>query len=169
MWLPTRVIHNKWRRKLHRCKWSGRAECSMSPPVISCLFLCRCCLTIRTSVGGGEHNITILYNTKRPCSVPKPEPRGVRLSKTWCSGHGMSALMTTMKHSPCIAGGGQKSETGRWKLRTTNSSVPEPLPAYKFKQLTALDKVSNSSGQNLLFADRFTDILSVFTFIHIIN
>jgi len=61
--LPTQVIHNKGRRKLHHCKWSGQGKCSMSPPVISCLFLCRCCLTVRTSVGGGNHTITILRHS----------------------------------------------------------------------------------------------------------
>jgi hypothetical protein len=63
------------------------------------------------------------------------------------------------------------TQIGHRKLKITHHqlAVPEPLPAYKFGQLTALDKVSNSSGQNLLFADRFTDILSIFTFTHTMN
>jgi hypothetical protein len=135
----------------------------MSPSVISCPFLCRCCLTIRTSVGGGEHTIAILYNTQRPCRLPEPKPYGVKrgvVFRTWdvglCDHHALRMVDANRR---------QEAENYGQLARP----VPEPLLAYKFRQLTFLGKVSNSSGQNLLFADRFTDILSVFTFIHIVN
>jgi hypothetical protein len=75
-----------------------------------CLLCGPSCLTNRSPAGTDQYPLPFLHNVHRPCKGPAPESCGVELYEVKDGGHGLSRLVAIMKHQPCNADEGRKTQ-----------------------------------------------------------